>query len=128
MGAASQPHLLGIMATAKRYVALIAANLVLCPFLDREAIRVDPQVHRRLASARADRLELDQVVGDGEQRGASREELRLEIGSQPIGEDRYGELVAHRGELKDLCSGEPLGLVDQDAVDRRLRLLDRDLL
>jgi len=65
----------------------------------------------------ADGLELDQVVGEGEQARAAGEEVRLEIGAQAVAEDGDVELVDDVGGLVHLRGGEELGLVDEDAGD-----------
>ena len=60
------------MAAAQRDVAVVAADLGLRAGGDGVAVRIDAQVHRRLAPAFADRLQLDQRVGEREQCAPSR--------------------------------------------------------
>ena len=55
------------VAAAERDVAVVAADLGLRRRPDGAAVLVDAQVHRRLAAAFADRLQLDQRVGEREQ-------------------------------------------------------------
>jgi hypothetical protein len=115
------------VAAAERDVAVVAADLDRRALLHRAPVLVDAQVHRRLAPAIADRLQLDQGVGEREQMGAPLEQIGLEIGAQAVGEDRDVELVADRGELDDLGAGQELGLVEQDAVELALLQLLLDL-
>ena len=93
------------------------------PWLTARPVRVDAQVHRRLAPAIADRLQLDERVGEREQMRAALEQIGLEIGPEAVGEHGNVELVADRGELDDLRAGQELRLVEQDAVELALQLL-----
>src|SRR5947209_13910452 len=68
------------MLAAERDVAIIAADLGLRARRDRVSLGVDAQVHRRLAPAFAHGFELDQRIGEREQRRRAGEELALKIG------------------------------------------------
>ena len=75
------------------------------------------------SAAVADRLELDEIVGEGEQRAAAGKELALEISAQAVTKDRDFEHIGDIGELLDLGASEELGFVDQHAGDRINRVL-----
>ena len=59
------------MAAAQGDIAVVAADLGLRAGGDRMAVGIDAQVHRRLAPAFAHRFQLDQRIGEREQRRAS---------------------------------------------------------
>src|SRR5262249_30021773 len=102
-GARTIAHLLHIMAPAERDIAVVAADFGLGALGDGLAACVDAQVHRRLAAAGADRLDLLQAVRDAEQGCRSFEQLGAEIGTQAIAEHRHVELVTDAGEAEHLA-------------------------
>ena len=108
------------MAAAQRDVAVVAADLGLRAGGDGMALGIDAQVHRRLAPAFAHRLQLDQRVGQREQRRRAGEQLALEIGAQAVAEHRDAELVGDPAQLQDMVAGQELRLVDQHAVELAL--------
>ena len=55
------------MLSAERYIAIVAANLGLRAGRNGSAFSIDAQIHRSLASALANRLQLDERVGKGQQ-------------------------------------------------------------
>ena len=63
------------MAAAQGDIAVVAADLGLRAGGDGMAFGIDAQVHRRLAAALAHRLQLDQRVGQREQRRRAGKEL-----------------------------------------------------
>src|ERR1044072_814994 len=114
------------MSAAQRYVALIPADFDLRALALRGPVALDTYHHRGLASAVADRLDLDEVVRPPEELRAARKELATEIGAQSIAEHRDVELVDHRPELPHLLAGQELRFVDQHAGERRAHVLGAD--
>lgn len=112
--------------SAQGDITVVAADLGLPAVRDRGAVTVDAQVHGRLASAFADRLDLDQRVGEREQACGAFEQRADEIGAQAVGEHRDADRVGEMRELADLFGGKELRLVDQHARERRLRVLGQD--
>src|SRR6187402_2996620 len=110
----------GEMPAAQRDVLLVSADLRLQAVRDRLAVFVETQVHRRLATAVAHRLELDQRVGDAEQHRRAGEQVAAEVGPQAVAQYRDVALVRQPRALPDLGRGEELRLVDQDAGKRGL--------
>ena len=105
------------MLAAQGDVAVVAADLGLRAGRDGVAVLVDAQVHRRLAAAFANCLELDQRVRERQERGGTGEELGLEIGAEAVAEHRDAEPVGDLAKLDHVPLGEELRLVDEDAVE-----------
>src|SRR5262245_14152992 len=108
------------MVAAERDITVVAADFGLGPGGDRLALFVDAKVHRRLAAAFADRLELDHRIREGKKRSGSRKELPLEIGSKAVAEHRDSEPVGDLAQLQNMPLREELRFVDEDAVDLAL--------
>src|SRR4051812_31197224 len=105
------------MLAAQRDIAVVATDLGLRAGRDGVALGIDAQVHRRLAPAFAHRFQFDQAVGEREQRSAALEEVRLEVGTQPVAEDGNAHVVADPAQLEHMVAGQELGFVDQHAVE-----------
>src|SRR5690606_602107 len=103
--------------TADRDIPLVAADLHLRAVLHGAALGVDPHVHRGLLAAVADRLDLLQLVGPGQQVLAALEQLAAEVGAQAVAQHRDAQAVDHLAQLPDLGAGQELGLVDQYAAE-----------
>src|SRR5690349_8557941 len=108
------------MAAAERDVAVVAAYLGLSARSDGVAALVDAKVHRRLASAFADGLELDHRVRKREEGGGAGEELALKVGAETVAEDRDAEAVGDLAQLEHVALRQELGFVDEHAVDLAL--------
>ena len=108
------------VAAAQGDVAVVAADLGLGARRDGVAFAVDAQVHRRLAPALAHRLQLDQRVGQREQRRRAGKQLAAEVGAQAVAEHRNADLVGDAAQLQDMVAGQELRLVDQQAVELAL--------
>lgn len=65
----------------------------------------------------ADRLDLGERIGPGQQVLTAFKEVALKIGSQAVREHGNRQRVADVAELADLLFGEELGFVDQHAMD-----------
>ena len=86
------------------------------PVLHGVALIVHTHRHRGLLAGVADRLDLLDLVGPGQQVLAAFKQLAAEIGPQAVSHDRLAAVVGHPGELPDLRGGEELRLVDEDAA------------
>src|SRR6185369_1463875 len=116
------------MLAAKRYVAVVAANLGLLARRYSMAFLIDAEIHRRLAPAFADSLQLDQRVRQGEESGGARKQLGLEVGSEPVAKHRDLQPVGDLAQLKYVPLRQELGFVDQNAVQFPLLELAGDRL
>ena len=96
-----------MLAAQGHVTGLVRRDLV--AFAQRRAGRVGAQIHGRLAPAIADRAHLAKIIGQRQQRRGAVEQLALEVGAQPLAQDRRVQIVADPGELIDLGSGEELG-------------------
>src|SRR5687767_8253054 len=94
------------MTATQSDVPVVAADLGLGAGTHRPSLGIDPQVHRRLAPALADRLQFDERIGQGEQSAAALEKIALKVGPEAVSENRNVELVADAGELKHLRAGQ----------------------
>ena len=72
------------MPAAQRDIAVVAADFGLRARRDRMTLGIDAEVHGGLAAAFANRLELDQRVGQRQQGGRTWEEVAKEIGPEAI--------------------------------------------
>ncbi len=99
-------------------VTLVAADFHLRAFGCGPTLLVEPEIHRGLASAETDRLELDQIVGDAEQRRAPGEELALKVRAQAVAKDGNVEDVGDLRQLPDLLGRQKLHFIEQHAGDR----------
>ena len=116
------------MRPAHGHVAFIAADLDLFAFFEAFAVGTDAQVHRGLAATLTDGFELDQVVCEAEEGGASGEKLRLEIGAQAVTQHGHSQLIGDATELFDLFAREKLRFVDKDTGDLFFDMLRGDVL
>jgi hypothetical protein len=69
------------MSATQWHVALVAADFDLRAFAFGGAVGLDTHHHDGLAPAVADRLELHEVVGLGQQLGAARKQLAAKVGA-----------------------------------------------
>ena len=104
------------MFPADGLVGLVASDLDLCSLLDNAALVVESQHHGGFASTVADRLDLNQAVGPGEQVLTPLKELPLKIGSQPVAKHRDSEVVGDISKLVYLVASEKLGFINEQAV------------
>ena len=109
------------MPSAHRNIRVVAANLDLCPGADGVALLVQPNHHRRLASAVADGLDLAQFIGPCKQMTTALEQFSLKVGTQSVGKDWDFPLVHDLAELVHLRLRQKLSFVNQHAVQRILR-------
>src|SRR6187551_2490739 len=72
------------MPAAQWYVSLVAANFYLRTFAFGGAIGLDTHHHDCLASAVADGLDLDHIVGPRQQLSAAGEQLAAKVGAQSV--------------------------------------------
>src|SRR5690606_17679134 len=72
------------LGAADRDVALVAADFDLRPLVDRTPVFVHAHGHRGLAAAVADGLDLDQLVGPGQQVLAALEQFAAEVRAQAV--------------------------------------------
>ena len=115
------------MAAAQRDVAVVAAYLGLRAGRHGMALTVDTQVHRRLAPALAHRFQLDQRIGQREQRGRAGEQRAEEVGAKAVAEHRDLELVGDAAQLEDMIGGEELRLVDLNQLKGRPVLVSKTM-
>src|SRR5690606_37014630 len=73
-----------VVAAAHRDVTFVAADLNLLAFAQTLAVGADAQVHGGLAAAVADGFQLNEIVGEGEQRTTAFEKVALKISAQPV--------------------------------------------
>ena len=106
------------MPTAERDIAVVAPHFDLPALGQGGAVFVHANDHRRLAPAVADRPHLAQFVRQRQQRSGAGKQLAPEIDPQPIGHDRYVQVVDGARQLPDLFARQPLRFVQQDAGDR----------
>src|SRR5690349_1463121 len=86
-------------------------------FGDGPTFHVATDDHGGFLAAMADGADFAELVGDGEERHGTGEELALEVGAQAEGHHRNFEPVGHPCKLPDLVAGKELSLVDEDAID-----------
>src|SRR5437868_13836128 len=104
------------MAATESNIAVVAADLGLGAARDGMSFGIDAQVHRRLAPAFAYCLQLDQSIGEGQERGAAFEQLALKVGAQAVAEHRDLQIVGDAAELKHVVASEELRFVHQHAM------------
>ena len=109
-------HTLFEVFPADGLVGLVASDLDLCALLDDAAVVVESQHHGGFAATVADRLDLNQAVGPGEQVLAPLKQLPLKIGSQPVAKYRDSEVIGHITKLVYLVASEKLGFINEQAV------------
>ncbi len=85
------------------------------------AVIVDAHGHGRLAAAVADRLDLLQFVGPGQQVLAALEQFAAEVRAQPVAQHRNAQRIDHLAQLPDLRLAQELRLIHQQAVERAVR-------
>src|SRR6187549_85287 len=90
------------MPAAQRYVALVAADFYLRTFAFGGAIGLDTHHHDCLATAMADGLDLDDIVGPRQQLCAAREQFAAKVGPQSVTQHGNVEFVDHGAELLHL--------------------------
>jgi len=99
-------------------IFLIAADIYLRAFCYGIAAGVKPERHGGFFSAPAQRSNFAHIIGDGEEGGATREELAFEICAQAVTHDRNAVVIWDTGELPDLNRCEELRLVEEYAINR----------
>src|SRR5690349_20995047 len=108
------------MPAAQRDITVVAADLGLRAGMNGMTFHIDAQVHRRLPSAIANGLKLDEGVGQSEERRRPGKQIAEEVGAQPIAKHGYLQFVGYPAKLEHLLAAEELRLVDQDAVELAL--------
>ena len=111
------------MLAAQRDIAVVSANLGLRALGHRVAGTIDTQVHRRLAPAFAHRFQLDEIVGNRQQRSTTGEQLPPKISAQAIGEHRNAIDI---GQLRELIHTSNNNALKLDALAHRVLALETD--
>ena len=106
------------MLTAKRDIAVVAANHHLITSRQDIALIVLAYHHRCFLSAVADRPDFAHFVGKGEQCGRPGKQLALKIDSQAKGHDRHFQVIDGAGQLPDLLGLKKLRLINENAGAR----------
>ena len=101
---------------AHGHIAVVAAQHHLGALGDDPPVPVDAGVHRGLAAAGADGLDLGDGVRQLHEPPGAGEEVGQKVGAQAEAEHRQVILVHQGAQLVDLLGGKELGLVGDDHV------------
>ena len=105
---------------------VVVADVDLGPLGEPVSLFIEASIHGGLLAAAADGLDLDDVVGPGEQILATLKGLALEVGADSIAEHWDRQLVSNACQLQHLQGRQELRFIDEQAVHRssHLSLLD----